>query len=276
METTADRGRRVRQRLLTTAAALIAERGWAAVSTRMIAERAGVAGGVVHYHFASVQALLREAAMAAITGLLDQMIPVLASAATADEALALMLGGLDDYDGRDPTSLLFTETYLAATRDETLRHDLGDAVDRFRQALADRLAAAGVPAPQATAAVLAATVDGVVLHRALRPGLSTADLLPVLRRLITAHPASVHAQDPISESPALGPGGGGRVQGSGSGGRAEGPGSEGRAQDPIREGRAQGPIREERAQGSGSGGRAQGSGKGRRAQGPIRERDEES
>lgn len=194
METTADRGHRVRQRLLTTAAALIAERGWAAVSTRMIAERAGVAGGVVHYHFASVQALLREAAMAAIAGLLDQMIPVLAEAGTADEALAMMLGGLDEYDGRDPTSLLFTETYLAATRDETLRRDLGAEVDRFRQVLADRLAATGVSAPQATAAVLAVTVDGVMLHRALLPGLTTADLLPVLRRLLTANPASARAE----------------------------------------------------------------------------------
>jgi AcrR family transcriptional regulator len=171
--------------LLTTAAELIAERGWAAVSTRMIAERAGVAGGVVHYHFVSVQALLREAAMSVISGMIDQMIPMLAAAGRVGEVLAMMLGSLDEYDGRDPTSLLFTETYLAATRDETLRRELGAEIDRFRAVLADRLAAAGVASPQATAALLAAAVDGIILHRALLPGLATADLLPVLHRLIT-------------------------------------------------------------------------------------------
>jgi AcrR family transcriptional regulator len=188
-ETTANRGRRVRQRLLATASELIAERGWTAVSTRMIAERAGVTAGVVHYHFASVQALLREAALSVIEGMLDQMVPALANAGAADEALGMMLGFLDEYDGRDPTSLLITETYLAAARDESLRQALGSSVERFRQVLADRLATTGVEAPQVTSALLAAAIDGVVLHRALLPGLeNTADLLPVLRRLITPDP----------------------------------------------------------------------------------------
>jgi len=53
----------VRQRLLDTAAELIAERGWTAVSKRLVAERAGVAAGLVHYHFTSVQALLSAAAV---------------------------------------------------------------------------------------------------------------------------------------------------------------------------------------------------------------------
>jgi AcrR family transcriptional regulator len=183
VETTADRGRQVRQRLLATAAELIAQRGWAAVSTRMIAERAGVAAGVVHYHFASVQALLREAAMSVIRGLLDQLTSALAQAGTADEALEIALGALDEHDGQDPTSLLVTEAYLAATRDEELRRALGATVGQVRQVLADRLAAAGVEAPEATAALLAAAIDGIVLHRALQPGLDTADVLPVLRRL---------------------------------------------------------------------------------------------
>ncbi len=187
-ETTADRGRQVRQRLLGTAAELIVERGWTAVSTRVIADRAGVTAGVVHYHFASVQALLREAALSVIEGMLDQMVPALANAGTADEALAMTLGFLDAYDGRDPTSLLLTETYLAATRDQNLREALGASVERFRRVLADRLAADGVEAPQVTGALLTAAIDGIVLHRALLPGLETSNLLPVLRRLITPQP----------------------------------------------------------------------------------------
>lgn len=188
-ETTAERGRQVRQLLLATAAGLIAERGWTAVSTRMIAERAGVAAGVVHYHFASVQALLREAALATIQDVLDRMLPALAAAGTADEVLATMLASLNEYDGRDPTSSLLTEAYLAATRDDSLRTALGAAVGQFRQVLADRLARAGVEAPEATGALLAAAIEGLLLHRTLLPGPAIAELLPALRRLVTPRPA---------------------------------------------------------------------------------------
>ena len=54
------RGQEVRQRLLAAAAELIPERGWSAVSTRILADRAGVTPSVVHYHFPSVQAVLTE------------------------------------------------------------------------------------------------------------------------------------------------------------------------------------------------------------------------
>ncbi len=40
-----------RQRLLDAAAELIAERGWGQVTTRAIAERAGLPHGTVSYHF---------------------------------------------------------------------------------------------------------------------------------------------------------------------------------------------------------------------------------
>jgi AcrR family transcriptional regulator len=184
MGTTADRGREVRQRLLKAAAELIAERGWAAVSTRMLAERAGVASGVVHYHFASVQALLSEAALTVIRGLLEQMGPSLEGARTPDEALGMMVGFLQGYDGRDPTSLLFAETYLAAGRDEELRRSVGEIVTEFRRQFAGWLAEHKVASPEATAAVLAAAIDGVMLHRALLPGPDAADLTAVLRRLV--------------------------------------------------------------------------------------------
>src|SRR5215218_10063879 len=68
-ETAADRGREVRRRLVQAARELVPERGWAAVSTRTVAERAGVAPGLVHYHFASLQALLAEAAVGAMRDL---------------------------------------------------------------------------------------------------------------------------------------------------------------------------------------------------------------
>jgi AcrR family transcriptional regulator len=185
MVTAAERGREVRQRLLQAAAELIAERGWTAVSTRMLAERAGVAPGVVHYHFSSMQAVLVEAAVAATRSLTAQMGPVLAAAGSAEEVLTVLFGMLDAYTGTDPMSVLFVEAYLAATRDEQLRQALGAVIGEFRQQLGDFLDAYGVPDPQATALVLAAAIDGVLLHRALLPGPGGAEVAAVLRRLVT-------------------------------------------------------------------------------------------
>jgi AcrR family transcriptional regulator len=183
--TAADRGREVRLQLLSAAAELIAERGWNAVSTRILAERAGVTPGLVHYHFPSLQALLRDAALGMISDLLSATEPIFENAHTLDAGVDMMLGSLDAYTGRDPMSLLFTETYLAATRDEILRIELIALVDEFRRKLAQWLDEHGAHAPHDTASVLAATIDGVILHRALNPELTSSAVAPVLRRLVT-------------------------------------------------------------------------------------------
>ncbi|MQA27807.1 MAG: TetR family transcriptional regulator [Micromonosporaceae bacterium] len=190
--TAADRGREVRQRLLKAATELIAERGWTAVSTRMLAERASVAPGLVHYHFTSVQALLGEAAIGVIAGLVEELGPVLDHARTPEDVLELMLSALEDYSGHDPVSLLVVETYLAATRDDDLGRRLGGVVADFRERLSRSLREHGVASPEETAAVLAAAVDGVLLHHALTPGLTATTVVPVLRRVLTRSEVGRH------------------------------------------------------------------------------------
>jgi AcrR family transcriptional regulator len=182
--TSTERGTEVRERLLAAAAQLIPELGWHAVSTRVVAQRAGVAPGLVHYHFSSVQALMRQAAVVAIRQVLSALPPVLSAAEPADAALGAMLASLDDHSGTDPTSVLFAEAYLAATRDGELRAELSRLLDEFRGVLTSWLAAQGTKAPADTAAVLTAAVDGVMLHRTLHPGLTSAAVTPVLRRLL--------------------------------------------------------------------------------------------
>ncbi|MBO8194821.1 TetR/AcrR family transcriptional regulator [Streptomyces oryzae] len=181
--TAADRGREVRQRLLQAGAELIAERGWSAVSTRAVAERAGAGQGLVHYHFASLDALLRQAALGAVEALVDELAGLLRTAATPQEALDRMLGAMDGYSGTDPASLLFIETYLAAARNEELMRDLADLLAAAREELTGRLAGQGVPQPQETAAVLLAAIDGLMLHRPAAPFLTSAAVGPVLRRM---------------------------------------------------------------------------------------------
>jgi AcrR family transcriptional regulator len=179
--TAADRGREVRLQLLSAAAELIAELGWNAVSTRILAKRAGVTPGLVHYHFPSLQALLRDAALGMISDLLSATELIFEDARTLDAGVDLMLSSLDAYT---VTSLLFTETYLAATRDETLRIELIVLVEEFQRKLAGWLGEHGANAPHDTASVLAAAIDGVMLHRALNPELTSSAIAPVLRRLV--------------------------------------------------------------------------------------------
>ncbi|GAA1118789.1 TetR/AcrR family transcriptional regulator [Nocardiopsis metallicus] len=183
-----ERSRQVRERLLTAASELIAERGWSAVSTRVLAERAGVGAGLVHYHFPSLNALLNEAALGVMASVAEQTLAQL-EGTTPQEGLDLALAALDAYPGDDPASTLFVEAYLAAGRDAELRRGITAVLERFRAPLADWLRAGGIADPEATARVLASAVDGVMLHRALDPALDASAVAPVLRRLLVpAHP----------------------------------------------------------------------------------------
>lgn len=186
--TNAERGREVRGRLLTAARELIAEVGWSGVSTRVLAERAGVRNGLVHYHFASLQALLRQATLEGMGGMLDGTAALLADAESPADAVEAMLSELDRYDGSDPTSLLFVEGYLAATRDGELRARMGELLTGFRTTLTASFAEAGHPSPDAAARLVMAVFDGFVLHKGLDPGLSGARIAPALRTL-TSTPA---------------------------------------------------------------------------------------
>ena len=180
---TTQRAHQVRESLLTAAAELIAERGWTGVSTRVLAERAGVGPGLVHYHFPSLRALLNEAALRTIRAVAREGAAHLPGA-TAREGLDLLLGSLDAYSGEDPTSVLFTEAFLAAGRDAELREALTRLLADFRTLLTDWMRAGGVPDPDTTARVLTATVDGLMLHRPLDPSLTAESVVPVLRRLL--------------------------------------------------------------------------------------------
>src|ERR1043165_5303191 len=90
VKTAAERGREVRQRLLTTAVALIPELGWSAVSTRILAQRAGLAAGLVHYPFESLPALLREASLASMREALLSIDMIFEQAATLEAGLDML------------------------------------------------------------------------------------------------------------------------------------------------------------------------------------------
>lgn len=182
-QSNAERGRTVRARLLTAARELIGELGWNAVSTRTLAERAGVRSGLVHYHFESLQALLRQATLEEMRRMIDGIAEVLAATADPAAGIDAVLAELDQYTGTDPASLLCIEGYLAATRDPQLREQMGALMIDFRSAFAASLGRSGHPAPEAAATLVMAALDGFLLHKGLDPELSAAGIAPLLRQL---------------------------------------------------------------------------------------------
>lgn len=96
----------------------------------------------------------------------------------------MLIGVLDTYTSDDPASLLFVESYLASLRDPRLASDLTGLLVDFRQRFADWLRAHGQAEPETTAAVLAAALDGILLHRALGPDLSPSAVRQVLGRVL--------------------------------------------------------------------------------------------
>ncbi|APX33098.1 hypothetical protein BH708_10675 [Brachybacterium sp. P6-10-X1] len=182
--TSSERGQAARARLLDAAAALIAEIGWTAVTTRRVADHAGIRSGLVHYHFESLQALLRKAAMERVSEYLEGARAQLDDGTDPAELLAPLL---EQFDAADPTSLLVIETYLAATRDPVLSEQLVQQLTRFRGALESALARAENPAPGATALVVLAALDGIALQKGLDPDLPTTDAVALLRELLHPH-----------------------------------------------------------------------------------------
>ncbi|HEY3686025.1 MAG TPA: TetR/AcrR family transcriptional regulator [Streptosporangiaceae bacterium] len=184
---TLDRGRATRDRLVAAALELVGEVGWSRVTTRLVAERAGARPGLVHYHFASVEDLLVTAATGVVRQMLGDVLGELTAHRDLDTGLAWLLGELGRYTGTDPASLLLTEAFLAASRIPRLHTDLGAAISGFRAGVADWLRGLGHTADaDAAATVLAATIDGLVLHRALDPDLDPAALAGPLHRLLAS------------------------------------------------------------------------------------------
>lgn len=182
-QTNVERGRVARAQLLTAAQELIGEIGWGAVSTRVVAERAGIRSGLVHYHFQSLQALLRQAALEEMRRILEGTAALVAVTADPADGIEAMLTELDQYTGDDPAFLLFIEAYLAATRDPVLREQMRELVHEFRDGVTAALARGGHEAPEAAAVMVMAVFDGFLLHKGLDPELSAARIAEQLRKV---------------------------------------------------------------------------------------------
>jgi AcrR family transcriptional regulator len=180
---------------MAAAAELIAELGWGRVTTRAVADRAGLPHGAVSYHFRGKQELLTEAAMFAFA----RAVPAdeFAALAGVQDLIGLIVAEVADRDAIDPVlSRLMFEAMREAERDPALRERMGAMLSQYREMMIQAVRAeqqrgtvfAGAPA-DAIATLISAVGDGLLLHALLDPDLDVRPALDALRPLLAPRPS---------------------------------------------------------------------------------------
>ena len=173
-------------RLLDAAAALVVEDGWGEVSTRRVADRAGVPPGLVHYHFDSVDHLTRQAVLRALRAEIDRVVGPMQEL-TPRQIIAGAGDVLGTAGPSDPLTLLLVEALPVAARDPDLRAEFADVLTWFRDLLAHRIRSchpAPAAPPEVIAQLVAAAFDGLGMHLLALPDLDVgAHLHPLVELL---------------------------------------------------------------------------------------------
>ncbi len=175
-----------RQRLSRAAAELIAEQGWGAVTTRSVADRAGVNKALVHYHFGSVDLLLVSAVAEAFSAEVSAGVEVVLGPEDPADGLVAFGRWLAERPGDPGNDRILLEALSQATLREDVRALFVPALAEFRAALGARFAAQGIRDAEALATAIGALLDGIAIHRALDPGVDPASTLTAVAALLRA------------------------------------------------------------------------------------------
>ncbi len=189
----AARGARRREQLVRAGVDLLGERGWAGVTARAVAERAGTHQGLVHYHFGGLPALKRAVADAAVREAFEPAVALLTAAGSWPAGVAAVVRATaGQWEPR--TARITAELVAASLQDPEVGELLRDTLAAVRARLVPWLAASGEAEPEGLATVLVAALDGLVLHRLLDPALdlgaaaAAADALAARSRRPPARP----------------------------------------------------------------------------------------
>jgi AcrR family transcriptional regulator len=200
-----ERGEATRARIISAAIDLLAEGGWAAITTRGVAERASVNAALVHYHFGSIAQLLEAAITSATETALGEPMQMLVEAPTLREGMRGALVAVARIDDR--TMRIMVEVLVRAGRDAGTRAWFVEALRTYRQMIAERVEAAqqaGELPPHVDAAslavILAALGDGLALHLLIDRDLALDSAIEALDQLMAA--AATSPADAAREAPA--------------------------------------------------------------------------
>ena len=184
-----------RNRILEAAATLIAEIGWNQVTTRRIAEQAGVNNALIHYYFGTKEALLFEAATTVFGKEFEGPIARMVEAPTLADGLAGFIDWLRTIEERGPAVIVTIEALLRGLRDEKVRLWIAGTLVDARAMLESLVVAAqqrgelsGDVDAAGTATILAALLDGLLLYRLTDPQLDLEASEAALRGLLGTSP----------------------------------------------------------------------------------------
>ena len=167
-----ERRTKVRERILSSAAKLVARRGVAATSMDRIVKESGLSKGAIYGHFGSKEGLLlalEERTLEERVKASDRESPALASSAERLRGLLRSVISEPTRVGRERTRLML-QLNASAAQTPSLRQRIGDRYERVHERFRDLLAA-GVRSgefrrdldPEAASTALLALLDGVMV-----------------------------------------------------------------------------------------------------------------
>ena len=173
-----------RARLVAAAAEVLGEHGWVGATSRKIAASAGLNLSLIGYHFGGLDGLLLAAVRDATRRLVERTAAEIRGGdlvALAETTLRLA----DDPLVR-PALRVLTEASVQASRDADIAAEVQRYLLGFRASLREPVARAlgrsAEPAlVEAVSALLAAALDGLLLHRAIGLEFKLAPLRAALR-----------------------------------------------------------------------------------------------
>jgi AcrR family transcriptional regulator len=193
-----------REALLGAALASLQDKGYADTTAREVASRAGVSLGAIGYHFGSLQELLDAALAGAVRDWIEPLIGLISepNALPALHQLGPALDGLlGTLDSNRPLVIAYFEALLRAERSpdlrtvlardfHALRTTLTSAIEHILAHQPDSLP----PDPQATASLIMATFDGLIMQWLIDPqrvpsGHLIAETLQRAATLVPSDPA---------------------------------------------------------------------------------------
>ena len=191
-----------KDRLRRAALHCIAQRGYAATSSRDIAREARANVASINYHFGSKEALVTEA-LGECFGMWNQRVEKAFTAAAGlaprDQLAAILDAAIDSFAELRSSVHACVETYAPALRSEELRERMAAGYATVRESAVQLATKAmhegGMPVPDnlpAIASVLMAVCDGLMLQWIADPGAppnaaATLDALGAIGALAAMH-----------------------------------------------------------------------------------------
>jgi AcrR family transcriptional regulator len=178
-------------RIVDAMRASVAARGIAGSTFDHVAQSAGVSRGLLHYYFGTKERLLVEVVRRESEVRLQRIEEAIEASADAEDVLAALVRGFEDFLGEGPTGpVMLYEMLTLAQRNEEIASELASLGRRTRAHLSEALARKrqeGVlalrVAPELAAMFLFALADGVMFRRLSEPEL---DIGPLIEQAIVA------------------------------------------------------------------------------------------